>query len=87
MAALWPDAEGATAKASFDTTLFRLRKLLDLDNALVLVAGKLSLARELCWTDVWSLESVQQAQQASERVDGSSPLCARSRRRAIRRRR
>ena len=27
MAALWPDADGAAAKTSFDTTLFRLRKL------------------------------------------------------------
>lgn len=53
--ALWPDADGAAAKTSFDTTLFRLRKLLDIDNALVLGAGKLSLARALVWTDVSSL--------------------------------
>ena len=44
-AALWPDADGDAAKTSFDTTLFRLRKLIDVDNALVLSAGKLSLAR------------------------------------------
>ena len=37
-AALWPDADGDAAKASFDTTLFRLRKLLDVDRALVLIA-------------------------------------------------
>ena len=43
MTALWPDADGASAKASFDTALFRLRKLLDVDNALVLAGGKLSL--------------------------------------------
>ena len=43
--ALWPDADGDAAKTSFDTTLFRLRKLIDVDNALVLSAGKLSLAR------------------------------------------
>ncbi len=58
MAALWPDADGAAAKTSFDTTLFRLRKLLDVDNALTLAGGKLSLSRALCWTDVWALETV-----------------------------
>src|SRR5581483_1629286 len=51
MAVLWPDADGAAAKTSFDTTLFRLRKLLDVDNALVLAAGKLSLNRTLAWVD------------------------------------
>ncbi len=68
MAGLWPDADGAAAKASFDTTLFRLRKLLDLDNALLLAGGKLSLARELCWTDVWALEhALEAARDAAER--------------------
>ena len=43
MAALWPDADGAAAKTSFDTALFRLRKLLDVDDALVL-AGRQALA-------------------------------------------
>ena len=55
MAALWPDADGAAAKTSFDTTLFRLRKLLEVDNALGLAGGKLSLSRALAWTDVWAL--------------------------------
>ncbi len=68
MAALWPDADGAAAKTSFDTTLFRLRKLLDVDNALVLAGGKLSLARALAWTDVWALEA---AFDAAERVSES----------------
>ena len=55
-AALWPDADGAAAKTSFDTTLFRLRKLLDIDNAIVLAGGKLSLASALAWVDVWALD-------------------------------
>lgn len=57
-AALWPDADGAAAKASFDTTLFRLRKLLDVDGALDLSAGRLTLVRSLAWVDVRALESV-----------------------------
>ena len=69
MAALWPDADGAAAKTSFDTTLFRLRKLLEVDNALVLAAGKLSLARALVWTDVWALDA---ALDAAERVGDSA---------------
>ena len=67
MAALWPDADGAAAKTSFDSTLFRLRKLLDVDNALVLSAGKLSLARSLVWTDVWALEAAFDAAQRGKR--------------------
>ena len=67
MTALWPDADGAAAKTSFDTTLFRLRKLVNVDNALVLAAGKLSLARALAWTDVWALDSaIDAAQRAAD---------------------
>jgi ATP/maltotriose-dependent transcriptional regulator MalT/DNA-binding SARP family transcriptional activator len=55
-ALLWPDAEGDAAKGSFDTTLWRLRKLLGRDDALVLAEGKLSLDRERCWLDVWAFE-------------------------------
>ena len=63
--ALWPDADGAAAKTSFDTTLFRLRKLLEVDNALNLSAGKLSLNPALVWTDVQALESAFEAAQRS----------------------
>ena len=58
MAALWPDADGGAAKTSFDTTLFRLRKLLDVDETVTLSGGKLSLSRERCWTDVHALDSL-----------------------------
>lgn len=54
--ALWPDADGAAAKTSFDSTLFRLRKLLDIEDVLVLAGGKLSLSRALAWTDVDALD-------------------------------
>jgi LuxR family transcriptional regulator, maltose regulon positive regulatory protein len=60
--ALWPDADGAAAKTSFDSTLFRLRKLLDIDDLLVLAAGKLSLAQGLAWTDVGALEQAIDAE-------------------------
>jgi len=42
-AILWPDAAGDAAKVSFDSTLYRLRKLLGVETALVLTEGKLAL--------------------------------------------
>jgi DNA-binding SARP family transcriptional activator len=57
-ALLWPDADGDAAKKSFDTTLYRLRKLLGLDAALVLAEGRLSLDRQQCWLDVWAFERI-----------------------------
>lgn len=70
MAALWPDADGASAKTSFDAALFRLRKLIDVDDALVLTGGKLSLDGTLAWTDVWALEAALDA--AEHMADGNA---------------
>jgi DNA-binding SARP family transcriptional activator len=56
-ATLWPDADGAAAKSSFDSALFRLRKLLDVDDAIDLSSGQVSLARSLVWTDVSAFEA------------------------------
>jgi len=55
--ALWPDADGAAAKSSFDSALFRLRKLLDVDDAIELASGQLTLRRSIVWTDVLALEA------------------------------
>ncbi len=55
--ALWPEAEGDAAKTSFDSTLFRLRKLLDVEDALPLAGGKLSLEPTRVWTDVAWLQA------------------------------
>jgi two-component SAPR family response regulator len=54
--ALWPDADGDNAQRSFDTTLYRLRKMLGDDRILVLRDGKVSLDSGYCWVDVWSLD-------------------------------
>ncbi len=58
---VWPDAEGDDAKTSFDSNLYRLRKLLDVDGALQLAEGKLSLNPELVWLDVWAFENALDA--------------------------
>jgi two-component SAPR family response regulator len=54
--ALWPEADGDNAQRSFDTTLYRLRKMLSDDRILVLSDGKVSLDSRYCWVDVWSFE-------------------------------
>lgn len=54
--ALWPDAEGDKALAAFDTTLHRLRRLLGVPGALMLVGRKLTLSADHCWVDCWVVE-------------------------------
>lgn len=53
---LWPRIDSDYAHRSFTTTLHRLRKLLGVDEVLVLRDGCLSLSPRHCWLDVWSLE-------------------------------
>lgn len=66
--ALWPDADGDTAQRSFDTTLYRLRKILDDDRILTLRDGRLSLDSRYCWVDVWAFERLLgQVQRISSR--------------------
>src|SRR4030095_8805776 len=52
---LWPEADGDVAKTSFDTNLYRLRKLLDADGALALADGKLALAARGRWLQHWAI--------------------------------
>ena len=73
-AALWPEADGAAAKTSFDSTLFRLRKLLDVENALVL---------SLVWTDLWALEAAFDAAQPGSQADGAGTSAERMARRVL----
>ncbi len=53
---LWPDADGDAAHQAFDTNLFRLRRLLGTDRALILSDAKLSLNPAVCWVDAWACE-------------------------------
>lgn len=56
MGALWPDAAGDKASGNFRTTLHRLRKLLQYDNALIIEEGRLTLDNRYVWVDVWEME-------------------------------
>jgi DNA-binding SARP family transcriptional activator len=71
-ALLWPDVDGDAAKGSFDTALYRLRKLLALDSALVLAEGKLSLDRRQCWVDVWAFEHIVREADARAQAAGAT---------------
>ncbi|MGD8567236.1 MAG: BTAD domain-containing putative transcriptional regulator [Gammaproteobacteria bacterium] len=55
MEAVWPDADGDMANKSFDTNLYRLRKLLG-QEALLLQEGQLTLNPRNVWIDVWAFE-------------------------------
>jgi DNA-binding SARP family transcriptional activator len=56
--ALWPDAEGDAARSALGTTLFRLRHLLEDEEAIRLSEGKLSLDPDRVWVDAWALEAL-----------------------------
>lgn len=71
---LWPDAEGDSGKASFDSTLYRLRKLLGITDLLSVSEGRLSIDRSKCWADIWVLEEIvaeiEKATHAEDARDG-----------------
>jgi LuxR family transcriptional regulator, maltose regulon positive regulatory protein len=52
--ALWPEADGASAKGSFDMALLRLRKLLGRDDLVRLEAGRAGLDPEQVGVDAWT---------------------------------
>lgn len=75
-AVLWPDADGDTAKRSFDTTLYRLRRLFANEPVLLLSDGKVSLDSSRCWVDVWSFERLLgQAQRIRNRDATGKDAC------------
>jgi ATP/maltotriose-dependent transcriptional regulator MalT/DNA-binding SARP family transcriptional activator len=55
-AQIWPDLEGDAAQSALDTTLHRLRKLLQQDDAVIVQQAKLSLNPAKVWVDVWAFE-------------------------------
>jgi adenylate cyclase len=55
---LWPGAEGDAGKMSFDSNLHRLRKLIGVDDVLLMSEGTLSLDMAKCWLDTIALDDV-----------------------------
>lgn len=60
-AALWPDADGDSAKGAFDVAIHRLRKLLGNADAIQVANGKVSLNTSLCGLDLWTFQADCQA--------------------------
>ena len=54
--ALWPEADGDQAHRSFETTLYRLRKLIGDERVIRLQDGSLTLDSRYCRVDVWAFE-------------------------------
>ena len=55
IATVWPDAEGDDAQHTFETTLYRLRKLLG-SEAVIVKDAQLTLDSNYCWVDCWAFE-------------------------------
>jgi ATP/maltotriose-dependent transcriptional regulator MalT/DNA-binding SARP family transcriptional activator len=68
---LWPRIDPDSAHRSLTTTLFRLRRMLEQEGAVVLRHGRLSLDRRLCWLDVRSFELL--AETLDETLDEAQP--------------
>jgi DNA-binding SARP family transcriptional activator len=63
---LWRDSDGDAARAAFENTLHRLRKMLQHASVLRLADGQLDLDETSCWVDVWEFErAVAQLDSAS----------------------
>jgi len=56
--ALWPRVDADYALNSFTTTLHRLRRIFDDDDALTLRETRLSLEPGLVWVDAWALDQL-----------------------------
>jgi ATP/maltotriose-dependent transcriptional regulator MalT/DNA-binding SARP family transcriptional activator len=53
---LWPDLEADAAAVNVDTNVYRLRKLLGVEDAVSSAKGRVALNAMRCWVDAWSFE-------------------------------
>jgi LuxR family maltose regulon positive regulatory protein len=65
---LWPDADEPNARKSLDMTISRLRRLLQHDDAVTSIEGRVELAPTRVWTDVAPL--LRALRQAGDQRDG-----------------
>jgi LuxR family maltose regulon positive regulatory protein len=55
---LWPDSDGDAAQATFDSTVLRLRRLLQRADAIVVSDGLVSINPKIVWLDTWAFEKL-----------------------------
>jgi DNA-binding SARP family transcriptional activator len=65
---LWGDADGDAALHALEVNLQRLRRLLGRADAVVLDSGVLTLNRQVCWVDAWTLDVIEQLVKQRESV-------------------
>jgi two-component SAPR family response regulator len=70
--ALWPEAEGDAAGASYRTTLHRLRQLIGHENAVTVKDGRVSIDQRYCWVDAWAFEKAVQSAESGGRNEKSA---------------
>jgi DNA-binding SARP family transcriptional activator len=63
--ALWPDADGGTARHALETTAYRLRRLLGDPAAVVHRSGRLALDPSRVFVDAWAFEALAARADAS----------------------
>ena len=73
---LWPDADGAQAKAAYEQALHRLRRLLGRGDLLVHREGKLRLAADAVWVDLdhWDVTLASALRRDPHRTIGDAEL-------------
>lgn len=77
---LWPESDGDLAAQSFHTTLHRLRRLLDVPNAVVHREGRFLLNPEIVFVDAWAAELMLDEWERMQ--EGFSPVTSQSARSA-----
>lgn len=68
--ALWEEAEADAARVAFKSALYRLRKLLCDDEALLLNDNRLSLNPNRVWVDAWAFERALARSEKGATADG-----------------
>jgi two-component SAPR family response regulator len=56
--ALWPDVSGDLSFNRFKISMYRLRKMLGREDALLVSSEHISLNPDICWVDLWPLEEL-----------------------------
>jgi ATP/maltotriose-dependent transcriptional regulator MalT/DNA-binding SARP family transcriptional activator len=70
MSDLWPEVDGDKARRSFDTTLFRLRQILNVPDAIQVQKGRLTIDPRCCWVDSWAFERLLNRAEVMLQEDG-----------------
>ena len=72
---LWPDADGFDAYRAFTTTLHRLRRLLGVNDAVRLWAGRLTLDPQVCTVDAWIFERALRGAADADAIEAVLDTC------------